>query len=138
MTKGYSMKKGQKQALAIGAGAAALAAAAAGVYFLTGKRGAKNRKKVAVWADKAKKEVVSELKGLQKVSKQTYNKAVDEVTKRYKQVKNIDPADVMMMANELKGNWDAIAREISNATKKVTKSLPKKKVAKKKSTKKRR
>ncbi|KKW48138.1 MAG: hypothetical protein UY99_C0011G0001, partial [Parcubacteria group bacterium GW2011_GWA1_59_11] len=39
----------RKQAIGIGAGLAAAAVAAAGAYFLYGKRGAQNRKKVRGW-----------------------------------------------------------------------------------------
>lgn len=114
------MKKSQKKALAVGASAAALAAAAAGAYFLTGTRGAKNRKKVSAWAAKAQQEVVSELKSLQKFSKPAYLAAVDAVTRRYKTMKNVDPAELAAMARELKGQWDAISKRV-NGTAKVTK-----------------
>jgi len=132
------MKKSQKQALAIGASAAAVAAAAAGVYLFSGKRGAKNRKKIGAFANKAKREVASELKKIKKLSKQSYSATVDQVMKRYKQAKRMNPDEIMAVANELKGSWNAIAKEVSKASKKVVKALPKKKAAKKKSAKKRR
>ena len=127
------MKKTQKKAIAIGAGITALAAAAAGTYFFAGKGGAKNRKKVSTWASKAKKEVMSEVAQMEKMSKQAYNSAVDNVMKNYKSMKNVDSKDVTAMAKEMKGHWDSIAKEVTAMTKKVTKVIPraKKSIAKK-------
>lgn len=119
------MKKSQKKAIAIGSGVAALAAAAAGAYFFTGKRGVKNRKKVAGWASKAKREVMSEMNNMEKVSKQTYDKTVDKVLKNYKSMKNVDAKELMDMAKELKGHWNSISSEISKVRKNVVKVVPK-------------
>ncbi len=119
------MKKAQKQAIAIGSGVAALAAAAAGAYFFAGKHGAKNRKKVANWADKAKRDVMGEMNNMQKVTKQTYHKTVDNVLKNYKALKNVDAAEVAAMATELKGHWDAISAEMNKARKNVVRVVPK-------------
>lgn len=127
------MKKSQKKAIAVGAGVTALAAAAAGAYFFTGKRGVKNRKKVSGWANSAKKEVMSEMHKMEKVSKEGYHSAVDSVMKKYKAMKNVDNKELAAMAHELKGHWDAISREVSKARTKVVKVIPKvtKSVAKK-------
>jgi hypothetical protein len=104
------MKKSQKQALAIGVGAAALAAAATGVYFLTGKRGAKTRRQVSAWADKAKREVIKELKQLKKIDSGNYQQVIDKVTKRYKKLGKVDTKELAAVAKELKGRWAAISK----------------------------
>jgi len=127
------MKKSQKQAIAIGAGAA-LAAAAAGIYFFGGKRGAKNRKKVSAWAEKAKREALAELRKVKTVSKQSYNKTVDEVMKRYKQAKRLDPAELTALASELKSHWNSISKELGKAGSKIRRVA--RKPAKKKSARK--
>ncbi|HEX3095764.1 MAG TPA: hypothetical protein VHQ20_01450 [Patescibacteria group bacterium] len=125
------MKKQQKKALAVGAGVAALAAAAAGVYMMTGKN-AKNRKKVAKWADDLKKDVVKELDKAGKVSKATYEKVVDTAAKNYAGLKTVKAPELAALASELKGHWDNISGELEKASKSVRKVVPKtaKKVAK--------
>jgi len=109
--------------VAIGAGVAALAAFAAAGYFLYGKDGAKNRKKVKGWMLKAKGEVLEGVEKMKDVSEEQYAMIVDKVGAKYKAVKNIDPAEVEAMVKELHGHWKNIKKSISPA--------PKKKVAKK-------
>lgn len=111
--------------VAVGAGVAALAALAAAGYFLYGKDGAKNRKKVRGWMLKAKGEVLEGVEKMKDVSEEQYALIVDKVGAKYKAIKNIDPAEVETMIKELQGHWKNIKKSISPA--------PKKKVAKKKS-----
>lgn len=110
--------------VAVGAGIAALAAFAAAGYFLYGKDGAKNRKKVRGWMLKAKGEVLEGVEKMKDVSEADYKLIVDKVGAKYKAVKNIDPAEVEAMVRELHGHWKNIKKSISPAPKK-------KKVAKK-------
>ncbi len=126
------MKKTQKKAMAIGAGLAAVAAAAAGVYMLTGKN-AKNRKKLAKWASDMQHDVVNELNKAGKHTKASYQKVVDTVAKNYKGLKNVSTTELAEVAAELKGHWDSISNEVTNAGNLVKKVLPKAKktVAKK-------
>lgn len=109
--------------VAVGAGIAALAAFAAAGYFLYGKDGAKNRKKVKGWMLKAKGEVLEGVEKLKDVSEEQYAAIINKVGDKYKAVKNIDPAEVEAMMKELHGHWKSIKKTISPA--------PKKKVAKK-------
>lgn len=109
--------------VAIGAGVAALAAFAAAGFFLYGKDGAKNRKKVRGWMLKAKGEVLEGVEKLKDVTEEQYTMIVDKVGAKYKTVKNIDPEEVEVMMKELRGHWKNIKKSISPA--------PKKKVAKK-------
>lgn len=115
------MNKSQKKTAAVvGASIAALGAAtAASVYFFGGKGGAKNRAKVSKWADKAKKEIMEEIKAMENVTKTSYNSAVDAVTKQYRGLKNVDPAELQNLAKELKGHWDSISGQLVAASKKV-------------------
>ena len=120
----------KQKKIAVGTGLAALAAAAAaGTYFFAGKRGAKNRAKVQKWADSAKKDVVKQLKSLEQVSKKTYAQTVDAVMDQYQKAKKLKPEEMVALASELKGHWDAIAAEVATAGKKVAPLA--KKVAKK-------
>ena len=104
--------------VAMGAGLAALAAFAAAGYFLYGKDGAKNRKKVKGWMLKAKGEVLEGVEKLKDVSEEQYAMIVDKVGAKYKTVKNIDPAEVEAMMSELRGHWKNIKKSISPAPKK--------------------
>ncbi|HAT68195.1 MAG: hypothetical protein A2481_04100 [Candidatus Yonathbacteria bacterium RIFOXYC2_FULL_47_9] len=125
------MKKATTGAkVAVGAGIAALAAFAAAGYFLYGKDGAKNRKKVRGWMLKAKGEVLEGVEKMKDVSEADYKLIVDKVGAKYKAVKNIDPAEVEAMVRELHGHWKNIKKTISPAPKKkVAKKASKKKVA---------
>ncbi len=132
-----------KAKVGIGLGAAAAIAAVAGTYFFTGKEGAKNRKKVATWADKAKKEVVKGVRSLESINKKAYHSAVDGVMKGYEALKDVDKKEVATLARELKGHWDSIQKDIAkssvvksvkakvkagtSAVKKITKKTAKKK-----------
>lgn len=111
----------KKSAVAVGALTALAAAAAAGTYFFGGKGGAKNRKKATAWAEKAKKQIVAQLKAMEKVTKSSYNQAVDSVAKQYKELKNVDPKELQDLTKELKGHWDSITKEVSSAAKEVVK-----------------
>jgi uncharacterized protein YpuA (DUF1002 family) len=119
-----NMKKSQKQMIAAGAGIAAIAAAAAGVYFLTGKN-AKNRKKVAKWAEDMKNDVVKELGKGTKYTKATYSKVVDGVAKNYKALKDVSADELTGLAAELKEHWDTISAEVGKAAQTVKKVVPK-------------
>ncbi|OHA81464.1 MAG: hypothetical protein A2675_03255 [Candidatus Yonathbacteria bacterium RIFCSPHIGHO2_01_FULL_51_10] len=112
----------------IGAGAimgiaAVAAAAAAGGYFLYGKDGAKNRKKVRGWMLKAKGEILEKVEKLKDVSEEEYAKAIDVVAAKYRAVKSIDPAEVEAMVKELKGHWKNIKKTVAP---KATKRPPRK------------
>lgn len=109
--------------VAVGAGIAALAAFAAAGYFLYGKDGAKNRKKISGWMLKAKGEVLEGVEKMKDVSEEQYNAIIHKVAAKYKAVKGIDPVEVDTMMRELHGHWKNIKKSISPA--------PKKKVAKK-------
>lgn len=115
-------KSTKNTAAAIGASLTTLAATAAGLYFFGGAGGAKNRKTVSAWAEKAKKQVVAEIKAMEKMSKQNYNEIVDAVTQQYREIKNVDQKELKALAKELKGHWGSITKEVNTATKKAAKA----------------
>lgn len=106
------MNKKTRRNAAIGAAAAMFAASAAAAYFLYGKRGASNRKKIKVWAVKAKGEVLQNIAEMRKVSQAAYNEAVDTVLRRYARVKTVGPKEAQTLARELKGHWRNIQQEL--------------------------
>lgn len=110
-----------KKVAAVGAGLGLLAAGAA-AYFFTGEGGDKNRAKVKAWARTAKKEVVAELKKMEKVSQKAYGAAVDAVLEKYHQVENIDKADIVALAKEMKSHWKSISSHMTDAVAKAEKN----------------
>jgi len=108
MAKGSATKK-----IAGGLGLAALAAAAATTYYFYGKDGKKHRADAKHWGHAAKGEMLKKIKGMKQVSKQTYEQAVREVLAKYKQAKNIDPAELVALGTELKGHWDDISKNLA-------------------------
>ncbi|HEX9722099.1 MAG TPA: hypothetical protein VGA53_02440 [Candidatus Paceibacterota bacterium] len=96
----------------LGAGLALAAAAAAGAYFLYGtKEGAKQRKKIAGWSLKMKGEVLEKLENLKEWNQEAYNKAVDAVGNKYRQMKSIDSAEVEKAMKEMKSQWKHIMKD---------------------------
>lgn len=110
------MKK--KQILA-GAGLVALAAAAAGAVFLYGtETGKKKRKEIKSWTLKMKADVMDKIADMKDWSEDAYHDVVDSVAKQYKHVKNVDPLDIAALAQDLKGHWKNIKRQIEGGGKK--------------------
>ncbi len=104
---------------AVGLGLAAItAAAAAGAYFLYGKDGAKNRKKIKSWSLKAKAEVLERLEKAKDMNEEVYQQIVDTVSKKYAAVKAIDPKELEILVKEMKGHWRRIAADMKAAEKK--------------------
>lgn len=106
-------------------GVGALAAAAAGTYFLFGKNAkvVKARKQVKSWSLKFKGDVLEKLENMQDISEDTYHKVIDEVSKGYKAVKNVDAAELMESATELKKHWKDIKKDLApKAVKKAVKT----------------
>lgn len=116
------MKKNTGSNMMVGVGLAAVAALAAGGYFLYGKDGAKNRKKIRSWMLKAKGEVLEGVEKMKNVSEAEYNIVVNKVASKYQAFKNVDPKEFDDMVRELRGHWKNIKKSIT--------ATPKKKVAK--------
>lgn len=104
----------------------AAAAAIAGGYFLYGKDGAKHRKTLKAWSIKAKGEVMEKLEKAKALSEEVFHQAVDSVSAKYAQVKDVTPEDLDMFVKGLKKHWKDIKREIEPTVKKATKKSVKK------------
>ncbi|HAH33104.1 MAG TPA: hypothetical protein DCL44_12400 [Elusimicrobia bacterium] len=102
------MKKSEKL---IGAGIVLAAIAAAGAYFLTGKRGQKNKKKIAAWTLKMKGEILEKMKELKEVNKEAYYNLVEEAAARYERIEKVGAAEIKHLKKELKGAWAHISRQ---------------------------
>ena len=121
-----------ERALAIGGGVALAAALILGAYFLYGKDGAKNRKKVRGWALKMKGEILEKMEQIPEISEEIYSKLIDEASSRYEALKNVDPEELKEMVKELKGHWDSIQEQMAPKAKALKNKVVKKVTGKKK------
>jgi hypothetical protein len=111
--------KGVKKGIFMGVGLAAVAAAIAGAYFLYGgKDAAKNRRKVKSWMFKAKGEILEKIENASDLTKESYEKIVDEVSNKYRALKNIQQNELSGFVDEVKSHWKNIAKELSSSAKK--------------------
>jgi hypothetical protein len=116
--------------VSIGAGITAAAVAAAGAYFLYGSKEAKkNRKKVAGWAEDAKKEVLKGLEKAKNMSEAEYKELIEKATKAQAQIKKVSKADLMAFQKEMKEGWKVIAKNVATGVAAAKKALPAKPVA---------
>ena len=97
----------------IGAATAAAAGVAAGIYLLSGKHGAKNRKKLKGWATKARNEVAYEMKRLKKFDRKAYEKILQGVAMRYKSLRGVSSQEIKKVLGELRGDWKNIQKHVS-------------------------
>ncbi len=96
---------------AIVAGIAGLTAAAIGGYYLYGHKDAKkNRAKVRSWMLKAKGEVLEELEKVQDVTESAYDKAVDTVARKYRELKDVDADELEGFITEMRDHWTGIKK----------------------------
>lgn len=118
------MGTGKKIGLGVGIVTVAALAGAAG-YYLSGKQGAKNRKKVKTLAVKAHKEVLAKARKLKAISRADYHKIVDVVTKKYAAVKSIDKKELHAVAADLKKHWSRIETEAKRKNKALVRKVKK-------------
>lgn len=119
-------KKHHRGALLAGVG---ILAAVMGGRLLSGKAGAKNRKRLEGWAEDLKEDALAVLGDAQVLSKKAYLDAVDRASKKYKKLKNIDEKDVEKAVREIKGHWNDVEARLAK-TKKVVKKVTRKTVRK--------
>ncbi|HLP86408.1 MAG TPA: hypothetical protein VK153_00835 [Candidatus Paceibacterota bacterium] len=106
--KKENKKMSAKTAVGIGAGIVALSAAA---YILFGPNGKKNRKAIKGWAVKMKGEVIEQLEKAKTLTEPLYNKIIDKVKAKYSKLKDIDPEELRILAEEIKKQWKVIQKE---------------------------
>jgi len=110
-------KNKKKVAVGVGLGLASVAAAGVGYYFYGSKHAAGNRKRASAWASDFRSDVLRNAKKLKKLDERSYRKIVDEAMQAYQRVRTVDRRDLMAAAQELKGNWKAIAHEVGRVAK---------------------
>lgn len=104
------------------AGLAALAVAGiAGAYFLYGKNGAKNRKKISAWAIKAKGEALERIEKLKDINEEIYHTTIDTIAAKYDKLKHTTPEEIATFTKEMKSHWKEIKKELTPKAKKGVK-----------------
>lgn len=107
------MKTNTKKAVAVGVGAVAVAGALA--YLFTGKRGEKNRAAVKKWVAAAKKEILAKIKKAKNLTQEGYAALIDEALVKYEGLKEVTPAELKELKNELKAHWSVISKQVKGA-----------------------
>jgi len=132
--KKSTKKSSNARGLAV-AGAAALAVAAASAYLLSSKTQRMKLKKNLGSAKKHVKhlsgQISSELKKAKTANKKAFHQAVSKSVAQYKKLKNLNPQEATVLAQELKAHWENISKEINQASKAAKKTLKPKKKRKK-------
>lgn len=116
----------------IGIGAAALAAAAGAYYFYGSKHAAKHRKGMKSWMVKARSEAMEQMENLKDLTKENYQVVVNEIVAKYKKAKNISPAELAVLAQDLREAWGKISSHLNGPKKTVRKPAKSKGAARKK------
>ncbi|MDO8803089.1 MAG: hypothetical protein Q7R35_01540 [Elusimicrobiota bacterium] len=98
----------------IGASMGVAAVAALGAYFLYGKNGDRNRRKIAGWMLKLKGEVLEKVEEIKDLNEQEYYKIVDEVSARYAKLEKVGAEEVKHLAAELKSAWNHLTKQLEN------------------------
>ena len=93
----------------------ALAAAAASAYYLYGPDGKQNRKSMKTWMNSMQKEVAQKARKAKALNKKVYEDIVDEVSKGYERVRNVDMKELKELSSDLKKHWTAISKNLSSA-----------------------
>lgn len=96
----------------IGAGIGIAALAAIGAYFLTGKRGAKNRDLIKGWTLKMKGDILDKVEKVKKLDKEDYEKIVDDVADRYGKLEKVSGTELKRLSGELKKAWGHVKEEL--------------------------
>ena len=117
-------KKNGHLGLKVGVGVAA-AAAAAGAYYFFGKDGDKHRKSAQVWVNKAKKDVLTQIKQQKVMNQKAYEVISAKVMKKYEKFKKENPEAYALLAKEFKAYWPKIAKHLPKPVKAVIKSAKK-------------
>lgn len=102
----------------VGIAAVAAAAAAGAYYFYGGKSSAKHRKALKSWTVKIKGELMEKMEKLGHVTKERYERLVNEAIRKYKNVKSVDKAELEKLGRELRGHWHAISRAAASHSRK--------------------
>jgi len=96
----------------VGAGLGVAAVAALGTYLMYGKRGEKNRKQIAGWMLKMKGEVLEKVEQARDITREEYDRIVDEVSARYEKLGEAGAEELKHITGELKDAWQHLSAQL--------------------------
>jgi len=106
---------GHRRKMQISIGIATIAAGATAAYFLAGKRGAQNRRKLKTWMVEAKREILSRFENLNDLTEDRYRQIIDSVVQRYRGLREASPEEIAAFVRELQGSWKNISGRVRQA-----------------------
>lgn len=122
-----SMATNKNLGAEIGAGlVAAGAAAALGYYFYGSKKAKQHRKSAVKWAHDMKRDVMKEVKHIEKAGPGGVAEVVDRVSRAYRDLTGVGESELKQAVAELKDNWELVQKEAkgkARTAKKVVKKV---------------
>lgn len=103
------MKKTTK---AVAASAILGTAVSLAIYFLSGRKGKKNREKIQQWVMDMKADVLKKIKELKEIDKEKYEKIIEDTAKKYRRVARVSRREFDNVLEELKNAWKQVKKEI--------------------------
>lgn len=112
-------KKAKKGGLIkAGLSVGAMVAGATGAYMLLASKDAKKRQKaVKGFVEKAKKEIIKDIKISKGYTEDMYGKVVDKMMKKYEDLKKIDPKEFSKIKSDVKKHWKNIKKQMKDSAK---------------------
>ena len=104
--------------VALGASLASIAAAS---YFFIGPNAKKNRSHLKSWVIKMKGDVVGKLEKVSVIDKAAYHEIIDTVAAENEKAKKAEPAEIKVLAEDLKKHWKTISAPVVAVKKDVVK-----------------
>lgn len=104
-------QKGSAKKIAIGTLAGAILGVIVGI-LLAPQKGKKTRKELKKVSEKIAKDIAKKATGVKKLTKERYNRIVDEVLDFYEKAKKIKKEDLKEIVNDLKAKWPQIAQKL--------------------------
>ena len=101
-----------KKTTKVATGIITAAIVACAVYFLTGEKGKKNMEKIKQIAAEMKKELLEKMMGLKKITKEEYDRIIDEIEDKYRRVKKVSQAEISKVIDTMRDAWSHIEKEI--------------------------
>lgn len=109
---------------------ATVAIGAAAAYLFGTESGRRSRAALRRWMADMREDAVKQLQDLQYVDRDTYYEIIDDLVEQYKHSDEVDVAELMSFAREMKDHYHTIRREIEEG-KQQAKSAKKKAAPKK-------
>jgi len=88
------------------------AIAACAVYFLTSDKTKKQREELVKFANNMKADIIKKMKELSDVTKEDYDKIVNEVSEKYAKVSKVSEKEFKNIVKDIKNGWKHIRKAI--------------------------